>query len=91
MQNNIGRGVDDGDMQSLRDEGIEVDNEDAAPENAAPPTEAELVQAVNQVGEWIKPTICLRKADNNIMDTEGRGVEKLQMESDSSDDGARSF
>ncbi|KAL7524687.1 hypothetical protein ACHAXR_004709, partial [Thalassiosira sp. AJA248-18] len=68
VQNNIGRGATAEDIQALRDQGITVDNEDAAPENTVAPTAAETAA---QVGEWFTPNTCPRKADGNIRDMEG--------------------
>eukprot|EP00956_Cyclotella_meneghiniana_P024387 scaffold48896_cov69-Cyclotella_meneghiniana.AAC.2 len=56
------------DITQLRREGIEVDNEDVAPENIAPPTA--------DTGRWELPNTCPRKADPNITNSEGRWKEK---------------
>ena len=67
VSNNIGRGASAQDIAELRDAGITVDNEDPAPENAgAPPSEP-----LFNVGEWMKPTICPRRADSTVHDLDG--------------------
>ena len=45
-------------IRALREEGIEVDDEDVLPENAVPPSPAN--------GEWKKPNTCPRRTDPNI-------------------------
>ena len=57
-------------VAQLRAQGIEVDDdEEALPENVpqGPP-----VPTLMQVGEWITPTICPRKADDRISDVDGQ-------------------
>ena len=58
-----------GEIAELRAEGIEVDNEDPAPENMVEPPPAD---AAHLIGEWITPAICARKADAKIKNDEGR-------------------
>lgn len=50
-------------IADLRAQGIEVDNEDPARENVVEPPP---IDATRQVGEWITPIICARKADSKI-------------------------
>ena len=64
--NNIGRGASAADIADLRAQGIEVDNEDPAPENLGPPP----VQP-EAVGEWVRPSICPRRANSSIHDLNG--------------------
>lgn len=64
---NVSRGATAADVAALRSEGIEVDNEDPAPENRWGPTPAENTMP----GEWVKETICPRKADGRISDCDG--------------------
>jgi hypothetical protein len=54
------------DVENLRAQGITVDNEDVLPENDVAPAAA----AAAMVGEWKKPTICPRKANNLVGDVE---------------------
>ena len=52
----------------LHAQGVEVDNEGPAPENEEPSTAAEP----DLPGEWVKESICPRRADSRISDNEGR-------------------
>jgi hypothetical protein len=70
VESNVRRGeVTMGEIAELRAEGIEVDNEDPAPENMVEPPPAD---AARLIGKWITPAICARKADAKIKNDEGR-------------------
>ena len=56
------------DIAQLRSEGVEVDDEDVAPENIAPPSA--------DTGRWEKPRTCPRRSDVNVSNTEGRWKDK---------------
>ena len=71
VTSNIGRGIEGSDIATFRSEGIDVDNEDPAPENAVPPTAEEVAAAQEDIGQWFKPTICAQKADATVSDAEG--------------------
>ena len=64
---NVSRGTTAKDVAALWFKGIEVDNEDPAPEDSGGPTESENTMP----GEWVKETICPRKADGWISDCDG--------------------
>ena len=56
------------DIAELRRQGIEVDDDsEPAPENAI-----QLPSSADQVGEWVTPTTCPRRADPNIRNIEGQ-------------------
>jgi hypothetical protein len=67
VSNNIGRRASAQDIAELREAGITVDNEDPAPENVGAPPSDPLFN----VGEWMKPTICPRRADSTVHDLNG--------------------
>ena len=70
VANNIGRGASADDIADLRAAGIEVDNEDIAPEN-----EGEPPSLPDNVGEWLRPSICPRKANRDIQNLNGCWIE----------------
>ena len=55
----------------LTADGIQVDDEGPAPENAV-----EQAPAVGEVGKWEAPLICVRRNNNAIKDTVGRWADK---------------
>ena len=64
----VGRAAD---IADLRADGVEVDDEDPAPENAVPQP-----QPTRLVGEWEKQLVCMRRSNSAISYTIGVWKEK---------------
>ena len=67
--NNIGQVSNQEDIAELRRKGVAVKNEDCLPENL--PTSKNENQIPGVHGEWVTPTTCPRRGDQNISDANG--------------------